>query len=650
VLIGLISKYGKRVKFTSISEHMKSLPNKSKIIELELNLRKYTTLFLLNEQFMELLKYGDSKYKYYSSPKYTLRFKTSYIRSEGVGKQYLDYIKDILILFDNKSSKQQNEMLANFTDSCINLMNTPLQSKNDVLKKPDFIMKMRKPFIDLFELDIIDRKNYIKTLYYLLFFKKIRYMIGILRLYVTSYYSILELKEIFRFKTTDNFNKLSLIPGKEHISNIWLDNPVWGKPFIQMDEDKYLYPIFTLPLTFIEHMISNMLNENDKDLYNRIKTKQYMEKKIFNILRTKYKQLTIYPNLKFTLNEQTYETDILIIHNNIAMIIEVKGHALSKKGNMGDETRIQNRIEQIIEKSSKQASRLKEIILKRRKHNKFEYDRKKTNLDFSSIDIILTLSISFEWLIFFSTVMNHLRTQYEISEDHIHCSLTEIDIIVDALENPEQMLYYFYKRSLLEKNKYPIKADELDLFCHFLKNGFRFDINSEGYFDIVGEYDRHPISQYLLTKYNLSTQDDDFIEEMKKRNPKQDYISITEFVAKHISFLRKEKCDNIFLTGFFNTIPNKYQKFIESKVIHQFKKLKNKFAISKFLIDHVSPDLILVAMDSSIVNYEYVINQINLNLVKKEKNNCGSIIVLYKSIKSSISIESITFLYSASKS
>ena len=644
VLVGLIAKYGSRTKFNSISEHMNSLPRKSTIVELESNLRKFTTIFMLNEQFGEILNYNNPSYEYFSTPKNVLKFKTNYIRNEGVGKQFLDYVKEILHFFDNKSSKSQEDLLSNFTDAFINLMHIPSEHKSVILKEHSNILKLRKPFYEFFGIDIIEKKNYLLTLYYLLFTSKSRYMMGVLQLYITSFYSFAELKTVFGFLNTNNLDKLSLLPGKELISNIWLDNPIWNKPFLEIDKDKYIYPIPTLPLTFIEQIIGNILNDDDKELYNHIKTTQFMEQKILKIFETKYPSLKIYSNLKFKVNERQYETDILIIHNNCAMIIESKGHTLTKKGRMGDEKRLEDRIEQIIEKGAEQAARLKDIILKRKKHNIFNDNRKTIGLDFSNIDEVLTLSISFEWLIFFSTIMNSLRTKFTIHESHMHCSLTEIDIIVDTLDDPEQLLYYFYKRSLLEKFRYPIKADELDLFCHFLRIGFRFIVNQEGLIDIAGEYDKHPISRYLLSKYNLALQDNDFLIKMRKKNPKKNYLNRTTFIENHIEFLTKEQCANILVTGYFKTIPYREQKFIQSKVLFQFKKLSNKFSISKFLIDNVSPNLILVAMDLAISNYDYVINQIEKNLLRKEPNNLGSIVVLYKLIKGLISIEVIKFI------
>ncbi len=646
ILAGLISENGIQKEILSFSQLMKQIPSKRTIKKIELLLRKYAAVFFLNENpIMNSDNNIQSLYEQYKRPEHVMRFKTNYIRNEGVGRQYLDYIKEILRHFDKTKYRKNKFPLGNLTDAMIDLMNFPTESKKNMLGKSQTRFSyLRKMLADVFNLDIIETKNILSYFFNDFFTTKSCFLSGIIRFYLSSFYCKNELQEIFHTKNDEIIDKLTILTNSNIIRNIWLENPIWSRPFISLNTGNYIYIIPRLPLTFMEQMIESILNENEREGYQQIKTRFFMENKIEELIISKYPKLNLYPNIKYFSDGKKYESDFLVIYNNFALIIEAKGHNLTKKAKMGNSLRLENRIKKIIEEAAVQANRLKKIISKKKKQNIFLISGQTVVLDFSKISETITLSVSFEWLIFFSTAMDILRKKHEIDDGHIHCSLSELDIIADIFENEDQFMYYFYRRSLIEKSHFPLKSDELDLVTYFIEKGFRFRLNEGLFIDITGEYDRHPNSDYYHAKYNLCTKEDDYILQTYRKK----YIKIsfkqTKFIKIHVDYFDATGYNNVYLTGYFNTLPYSDQLFLEKQINKASMKLVNKLSVSKFQIDRLSPSLISVVLDNELKNYNNTIEQIRKNFLIKEHNDLGNIIILYKIFDNIIKIEKIQFI------
>ena len=138
------------------------------------------------------------------------------------------------------------------------------------------------------------------------------------------------------------------------INNIAMNNPLWKTPFIEFSNNLLLYSIRSLPLTYAEQYITTSLNESDKDLYYYTKTNEFMEQKVLSIL-SKYKNLSVFNQIKYDFQGVQYETDFLLLFNSYAIVIEVKGHHLSDSAKRGSKVKIDNHISKTVETAAKQA-------------------------------------------------------------------------------------------------------------------------------------------------------------------------------------------------------------------------------------------------------------------------------------------------------
>jgi len=461
--------------------------------------------------------------------------------------------------------------------------------------------------------------------------------------YWSTFYDNEEIIKIFGDES-DSFIDLISIELEENFdtNNIWLDNPLWERPLIKFEEGKYLYPIPSLPLSFVEQIITKSLNEIEKEEYYSVKTSIFLERKILSLLK-KYEKFTVYDGLKYDYKSRRYETDILIIYKNIAIIVEAKGQNLNKKGRMGNSKRLDNRINKIITDSNEQAERLKKIIYEKKEMNPFFYQGKNIIINFEKIEEVITLSVSFEWLIFFSMSMHQLHEKYNISPGHIHCSLVELEDIIDILETENQFAMYFYKRKLLEESRIPLKCDELDLITHFVENSFLFEPNEFGFNDITGKYDKSSNANYFVNKHSLNLNKDDKINQHIFINAKKQVFKYTDFISMHIEYIKENLNDMFNLIGFFECLPYKAQMFIEETFLKSVKESdsSSKILLNTFNIDQYSPKLIMILNADKI---DEVMHYLNKNKIAGYNKRLGDIIVFYKKNKNKIQIDSILYI------
>ena len=238
--------------------------------------------------------------------------------------------------------------------------------------------------------------------------------------------------------------------------------------------------------------------------------------------------------------------------------------------------------------------------------------------------------------------MTLLRKKYEIPTGHVHCSLSEFDHLVDILDTEEQFITYLLKRKYLEESDINMETDELDLITYFVQYGFKFEYNLAGFAYLVSEFDRSTNKAYFMNKYTLNQDKDDKIYAQILGDTTKLTFIYSDFITKHIRYLKRNYPRHSKLLGFFQCITSNNQTIIENTVKYELtsqKVTKNRHTI--LTLDPYSPKLILTLSDGKPV--ENILLGITNELNMKKATEHGYISVIYDNLTSEFSASNITY-------
>lgn len=163
------------------------------------------------------------------------------------------------------------------------------------------------------------------------------------------------------------------------------------------------------------------------------------------------------------------EGDILLVHDDVAVIVEAKAVAVTPESRAGETRRLRRDLTGIITKASKQAARLQQRI---------EDDGgvrllRGGWLDLGQVREIHTVALSLEDLSGVATATSELVAAGILDLDRIPwvVSLHDLQIIAQLVDRPAEFLLYLRRRRNPEVSVAYATSDELDLFLYFYEAG-----------------------------------------------------------------------------------------------------------------------------------------------------------------------------------
>ena len=258
---------------------------------------------------------------------------------------------------------------------------------------------------------------------------------------------------------------------------IFLSNPIWDKPLIKVDDKEYAWPIPGLFLhscaPLMESIFSTKLKLKEK--YEKRRGK-FLEEDIERLFRASFKETQIFKNLKWDSIDdgKVYESDLLVVMDSFAIVVEAKGGKISAPTRRGAPNRLKREIQDLIVDPAKQARRfarylennLTKLVLK-------NDNNEEVKVDLSNVKRVITLSVTLELFGNIQTQLKELREAGLIaSEDVQPCmSLADLEIVLDLLETSCEKIHYLTRRSEFEQ-KANYLGDEIDLLVFYLQTGF----------------------------------------------------------------------------------------------------------------------------------------------------------------------------------
>jgi hypothetical protein len=287
-----------------------------------------------------------------------------------------------------------------------------------------------------------------------------------------------------------------------------LDNPIWYKPFIKINANKYFLPMPGLLQSFCMKILENIL-EDEKNILENYKNGRgvYLEDEIEKLFKSEFKNAKVYRGSKWfdPESKKVYENDLLVHIDSYFIIIEAKSGKLTDSARRGGASRIENRIKRLIIEPSEQVNRFAKYLLNNKKVHEFKTQKGSINMvDSRKIFNTIRLNITLEHLSALSMRIPALEQAGFIKNkiDYVpSISLNDLEVIFKLLTSDIEKIHYLIRRTEFELNA-DYFGDEIDLLAFYIETGFNIgEKEFDGTHFILSPLSKD-LDPYMLQKWN----------------------------------------------------------------------------------------------------------------------------------------------------
>ena len=284
-----------------------------------------------------------------------------------------------------------------------------------------------------------------------------------------------------------------------------LNNPIWDRPLIHFSPDQFYWPIIQIFHSFGLEMLERLVSEfpDLKDRYEQRIRPEYLENRAAAELRSALPTAEVLQGVKWTdtQSQRSYETDLLVLIDSVAVIAEAKAGRITQSARRGAPDRLRREIRKLIEDAAVQSARFVQVLRSATAPIKLQLrDGSTWLLDPRLLRQFVRVNITLD---FFGPLACEARSMTDAglldpaASGASTIALVDLENMVLLLDRPAQFLHYLSRRGEIDQHM-DFLADELDLLALYLGTGFVF-----------GEFEHAP-KQYF-SFYGLSDQIEPFL-------------------------------------------------------------------------------------------------------------------------------------------
>lgn len=262
--------------------------------------------------------------------------------------------------------------------------------------------------------------------------------------------------------------------------HIFLANPVWTKPIINLGNGKYFCPMPQIFFSYIFQILEGLISGDTKrESIWADRRSKFLEVEICNLFKKSFPGCEIEAAYKWKDGAVEYENDLLVKVDSHLIIVEAKSHSISSPALRGATKRVKKHVEEILLDPSMQSLRLANRIIEAKADiRNFASILQNFPFDISQIQNVLRLSVTLEDFAALQTSIHHFKSAGWIPQEHIIAPcilLADLEVVFDTLETKAHKIHYLKRRSDIEANM-SYKGDELDLLGFYLDTGFNIGL------------------------------------------------------------------------------------------------------------------------------------------------------------------------------
>jgi len=258
--------------------------------------------------------------------------------------------------------------------------------------------------------------------------------------------------------------------------HLFLNNPIWQRPLIEISHPDYFWPSPELFHSFGTEMLESLLRPHPELLasYQNHARANYLEERVAELCRSAFPNSDVWRNCQWRGTDgASYETDVLVLVDCVALVIECKSARITPKARRGSPERLKHEIKKLIEDSSRQSARLAELLLSSDKGINFECSSSARHIQAGRIRKVIRLNVTLD---LFGPIACAVREMIDAQLIDASVATAPTMAVVDfenvlhLLETPLERLHYLTRRSEIERNV-ELFADEEDLLACYLATG-----------------------------------------------------------------------------------------------------------------------------------------------------------------------------------
>lgn len=274
------------------------------------------------------------------------------------------------------------------------------------------------------------------------------------------------------------FEALGLPPGslrqheKEHL---FLSNPVWLKPAVQVDSDFLFFAPQSL-VSFLPTILRALVAEAGLAKTLEKRRTVYLEEEMARVIGEVLPSATLLPNVAWVWEGVRYETDLIAVLDRVVLIAEAKSGGLTASGLRGAPDSVRNHVRSLIVEPAVQSARLRDILLAAKGGESDALavaEGLGLGLDPAKIDTILRVSVTLDDFSTLASAQADLKRTGLVPEAvdlPPTMGLADLCTCAHILDEPLHFLHYLAKRERFQ-GKMPIFGDELDYLGTYLVCG-----------------------------------------------------------------------------------------------------------------------------------------------------------------------------------
>lgn len=340
------------------------------------------------------------------------------------------------------------------------------------------------------------------------------------------------------------------------------ESPIKYKPFIEKGGKYYCFSIDNLIDNFYRTILRALRRKNG-NISNRINEIQMelSESLPFKFFKSILPKSQMFQNVFYKApvgangKNEWCECDGIIIFDDVMIIIEVKGGALSPVSPFSDEEAYKKSLKELAENPYEQSLRFYKEYKRVGKMDIYYKESRKRYKPITSIENIKFIQACCVTLDDFNEIASQIeKTDFiQTSDLPVWCvSVNDLRVYPELFDSPSLFLNYLYQRSHATKNPYIKLNDELDhIGMYFAYNDYsthiRKVVNEEDVGEVFIASHREEIDNYMARKVNATFDDDEeesFLDLIigPAQKPKQDMDYMFEQLIKLLDNTKESLC------------------------------------------------------------------------------------------------------------
>ncbi len=256
-----------------------------------------------------------------------------------------------------------------------------------------------------------------------------------------------------------------------------LDNPVWKRPFIKLDDETYFLALAGHIPHYVPSLLEGLVTE-DGGLEQKYRDRKarYLEDEVERLFRAGFPGGQVYRGSMWEDSAGNKgENDLTMVLGSVAIVVEAKSGSLSPHAQRGAPKRFVDTVRQLIAEPADQAYRFIRVLEEKKGPQSFVTKSGAENrIDVSGVRYFLPLTVTMEQFGLVSNLRNLADagiSERKASELAQVLSLTDLMVIFEVLELQSEKVHYLFRRRELGA-RMQLYGYEMDVLAFYLDRGF----------------------------------------------------------------------------------------------------------------------------------------------------------------------------------